>query len=139
MENHIHYVYTLLNRFFYHSFVFGGDYPSVEKNTASALGADLVLNNGQWQVKRIYNTESWNPSLSAPLAQPDLKIEEGNYILAIDDKTLSADIDPYQLLNGKASLQTTLLVNNKSWKKMFKYIISTANRSKDFMLNCNVW
>ena len=100
-----------------HSFVFGGDYPSVEKNTASALGADLVLNNGQWQVKRIYNTESWNPSLSAPLAQPDLKIEEGNYILAIDDKTLSADIDPYQLLNGKASLQTTLLVNNKASKE----------------------
>jgi tricorn protease len=97
-----------------HSFVGGGDFPATDKNTASALGADLVQNNGRWQVKRIYNTESWNPSLSAPLAQPDLKIEEGNYILAIDDKPLTADMDPYQLLNGKANLQTTLLVNNKA-------------------------
>jgi tricorn protease len=97
-----------------HSFVGGGDFPATDKNTASALGADLIQNNGRWQVKRIYNTESWNPSLSAPLAQPDLKIEEGNYILAIDDKTLTAEIDPYQLLNGKAGLQTSLLVNNKA-------------------------
>lgn len=97
-----------------HSFVGGGDFPATDKNTASALGADLVQNNGRWQVKRIYNTESWNPSLSAPLAQPDLKIEEGNYILAIDEKTLTADMDPYQLLNGKANLQTSLLVNNKA-------------------------
>lgn len=97
-----------------HSFVGGGDFPATDKNTASALGADLVMNNGRWQVKRIYNTESWNPSLSAPLAQPDLKIEEGNYIIAIDEKALTADMDPYQLLNGKANLQTTLLVNNKA-------------------------
>jgi tricorn protease len=97
-----------------HSFVGGGDFPAIDKNTASGLGADLIQNNGCWQIKRIYNTESWNPSLSAPLAQPDLKIEEGNYILAIDEKSLTADMDPYQLLNGKANLQTTLLVNNKA-------------------------
>jgi tricorn protease len=97
-----------------HSFVGGGDFPSIEKNTACGLGADLVQNNGRWQVKRIYNTESWNPSLSAPLAQPDLKIEEGNYILAIDEKSLTADMDPYALLNGHAKKQTTLLVNTKA-------------------------
>jgi tricorn protease len=97
-----------------HSFVGGGDFPANEKNAASALGADLVQNNGRWQVKRIYNTESWNPGLSAPLAQPDLKIEEGNYILAIDEKSLTADMDPYALLNGKAKKQTSLLVNSKA-------------------------
>lgn len=95
-----------------HSFVGGGDYPTVEKNSSSGLGADLVLNNGAWQIKRIYNTESWNPNLAAPLAVPDLKIEEGNYILAIDNKPLTAEIDPYSLLNGKAKIQTSLLVNS---------------------------
>jgi tricorn protease len=95
-----------------HSFVFGGDFPSIEKNAASGLGADLVLNKSHWQIKRIYTTESWNPSLIAPLAKPDLKVEEGNYILAIDDKPLSSDMDPYELLNGKAKIQTSLLVNN---------------------------
>ena len=46
------------------------------------------------------------------MAVPDLKIEEGNYILAIDNKPLTAEIDPYSLLNGKAKIQTSLLVNS---------------------------
>jgi tricorn protease len=96
-----------------HSFVGGGDFPALDNSPTGVLGADLVQSEGRWQIKRIYTTESWNPGLSAPLAQPDLKVEEGNYILAIDGKDLTADKDPYELLNGKAKLQTILLINNK--------------------------
>ncbi|HEY4337589.1 MAG TPA: PDZ domain-containing protein, partial [Puia sp.] len=63
--------------------------------------------------KRIYSAESWNPELKAPLAQPGLKVSEGDYILAVDGVSLGAEGDAYQLLDGKAGQQTTLLVNNK--------------------------
>ncbi len=96
-----------------HSFVNGGDYPALETSPVGVLGADLIQSEGRWQIKHIYTSESWNPGLIAPLAKPDLKVEEGNYILAIDNKELTADQDPYVLLNGKARLQTTLLINNK--------------------------
>lgn len=97
-----------------HSFVFGGDFPALDTSRVGTLGADLVQNEGRWQIKRIYTSESWNPGLVAPLAQPDLKVKEGDFIISIDGKELTSDKDPYQLLNGKANYQTILLINNKS-------------------------
>ncbi|MGC4034916.1 MAG: PDZ domain-containing protein [Chitinophagaceae bacterium] len=97
-----------------HSFVFGGDFPSVEKSSDGLLGADLIQKDGRWQIKRIFTTESWNPGLSAPLAQPDLKVKEGDFIIKIDGNDLSADTDPYSLLDGKANKQTVLTINNKA-------------------------
>ncbi|HZG24681.1 MAG TPA: PDZ domain-containing protein, partial [Chitinophagaceae bacterium] len=96
-----------------HRFVFGGDFPDLDTSRAGVLGADLVTAEGRWKIKRIYTTESWNPGTVAPLAQPNLNVQEGHYILAINGQPLTADNDPYQLLNATAKLQTILLVNNK--------------------------
>lgn len=96
-----------------HSFVFGGDFPAVDTFRASGLGCDLVARDGHWQIKRIYTAESWNPELKAPLAQPNLKVDEGDYILAVDGQPLTDEQDPYEPLDGKAGVQTMLLVNSK--------------------------
>ena len=96
-----------------HSFVFGGDFPALDTSRVGVLGADLVATDGRWKISRIYNAESWNPGLVAPLSQPNLKIEEGNYILAINGNSLTSFDDPFQFLNGTAGMQTALLVNNK--------------------------
>ncbi len=96
-----------------HSFVFGGDFPAVDVSRAGVLGADLVIADGKWKIKRIYTTESWNPGVVAPLAQPNLKVEEGDYILSINGQILTADNDPYELLNVTAGTQTILQVNSK--------------------------
>jgi tricorn protease len=96
-----------------HSFVFGGDFPATDNINVGLLGADLVRNKNYWELKRIFTTEVWNPGLKAPLAEPDLKVKEGDFIIAIDGKNLSADQDPYSLLDGKANKQTILTVNNK--------------------------
>ena len=96
-----------------HSFVNGGDFPELETPMVGVLGADLIAKNERWQIKRIYTTESWNPGLVAPLAQPNLKVKEGDYILAVNGQVLTAQQDPYELLNGTSKLQTSLLVNDK--------------------------
>jgi tricorn protease len=96
-----------------HSFVFGGDFPDVNAPLAGVLGVDLIAADGRWKIKRIYTTESWNPGVVAPLAQPNLKVQEGDYILAINGQPLTTDKDPYELLNGTAKVQTTMLINNK--------------------------
>jgi tricorn protease len=77
------------------------------------LGADLTAENGRWKIRRIYTTESWNPGLVAPLAQPNLNVQEGHYILAVNGQPLTDEQDPYALLSGTARLQIVLLVNNK--------------------------
>ncbi|MEO6254836.1 MAG: PDZ domain-containing protein [Ferruginibacter sp.] len=96
-----------------HSFVFGGDFPALDTSRVGVLGADLVATDGRWKINRIYTAESWNPGLTAPLSQPNLKIEQGNYILTVNGNSLTASDDPYRFLNGTADVQTVLLVNNK--------------------------
>jgi len=112
-----------------HSFVRGGDYPEVDTSRVGVLGADLVVEEGKWKIKRIYTTESWNPGLVAPLAQPNLNVNEGNYLIAVNGEALSAGDDPYKLLNGTARLQTILSVNNKpsadgSWTILVQPIVN---------------
>ena len=96
-----------------HSFVFGGDFPALDTSRTGLPGAALAAKGGRWQIKRIFTTESWNPGLSAPLAQPGLKVKDGDYIIAIDGKDLTAGQDPYQLLDGRAGQQTVLRINSQ--------------------------
>jgi len=53
-----------------HSYVRGGDMPSVPQQVAGLLGADFTIENGRYRVSRIYDNESWNPDLRSPLATP---------------------------------------------------------------------
>ncbi len=91
-----------------HSFVFGGDMPEVEDSAVGVLGADLVADQGHWRIERIYTFENWNPEISAPLDRPGLEVEEGHWLLAVGGVELTADDDPYRLLDGTAGRQTVL-------------------------------
>jgi len=115
-----------------HSFVFGGDFPEVQKPSVGLLGADLVTENNRWKISRIYTTESWNPELSSPLDRPGIKIEEGNYLVGINGRELTSTDDPYQYLDGTLDVQTTLHINKApdfagSWQEVVKPIGSEDN------------
>jgi tricorn protease len=96
-----------------HSFVGGGAMPETQTNRVGVLGADLAVHDGRWRIARIYTAESWNPGLTAPLAAPGLEIDEGQYILAVDGVELTTADDPYRLMDGTASRQTVLHVNDR--------------------------
>jgi len=100
-----------------HSFVGGGDYPETDDSAIGMLGADLVIDDGGWRIDRIYTLESWNPGLSAPLAEPGLQVEEGHYLVGVDGVELTADDDPFRLLDGTAGRQTVLHVNDRASMK----------------------
>ncbi|HEV8426713.1 MAG TPA: PDZ domain-containing protein, partial [Pyrinomonadaceae bacterium] len=94
-----------------HSYVRGGDMPTVPQPVAGLLGADFVVENGRYKVTRIYDNESWNPDLRSPLATPGANVNAGDYILAINGIELRAPDNIYRLLDGTANRQTTLTVN----------------------------
>lgn len=95
-----------------HSYVRGGDLPDTPDNTGGLLGADLSVENGRYRIARIYDGESWNPELRAPLATPGVNVATGDYLLAINGVNLVGTDDIYRLLDGTANKQTVLLVNN---------------------------
>lgn len=112
-----------------HSFVGGGDYPSIDRSTMGMLGTDLELNKDRWQIKRIYTTESWNPGLTSPLDRPGIKAAEGNYIVGVNGQELTANQDPFELLDGTSGQQTVLHINDKpefegAWREIVEPIRS---------------
>ena len=96
-----------------HSYVRCGDMPEVPSSSGGLLGADFVIDAGRYKIARIYDNESWNPDLRAPLAAPGVDVSVGDYILRINGVELKAPDNIYRLLDGTASRQTALTVNSK--------------------------
>lgn len=94
-----------------HSYVRGGDYPVVPPANVGMLGADFAVENGRYRITRIYDGESWNPELRAPLSGPGMDVRVGEYVLSIDGVELRAPDNIHRLLDGTANRQVTLMVN----------------------------
>jgi tricorn protease len=96
-----------------HSYVRGGDMPEVPPSMGGLLGADFAIENERYKITRIYDNESWNPELRAPLAAPGVDAKVGDYILAINGVELKAPDNIYRLLDGTANHQTALTLNDR--------------------------
>jgi tricorn protease len=96
-----------------HSYVRGGDMPDVPQSPGGLLGADFTVEQGRYKIARIYDNESWNPDLRAPLAAPGVDVSVGDFILAINGIELRAPDNIYRLLDGTANRQTVVAVNAK--------------------------
>lgn len=112
-----------------HSFVFGGDFPEVERSTLGLLGADFVADQGRWKITNILTTEAWNPGLSGPLDRPGTKIKEGYYLVGINGIELTTDDNLYEHLDGTAGIQTIVHINDKpdfesSWQEVVEPVRS---------------
>ncbi|MDG5491273.1 S41 family peptidase [Psychroserpens sp. SPM9] len=96
-----------------HSYVSGGDMPNVDFVPVGLLGADIKSVNGNYQIAKIYTGERWNPGTNAPLAQPGININEGDYIVAINGQKLTTTTNPYQLLEQTAGREINITFNSK--------------------------
>ena len=98
-----------------HSYVRGGDMPDVPTNAGAGglLGADFAIEGGRYKITRIYETEAWNPELRAPLQEPGVDVNVGDFILAINNVELRAPDNIHRLLDGTANRQTRLTINSR--------------------------
>lgn len=96
-----------------HTYVGGGDVPDGDGPGTGLLGADLEADGERYRIERIYDGEAWNPNLNAPLRAPGLDVETGDYILAVEGRSLTTDMNPYAPFEGTAGRTVTLLVNDE--------------------------
>jgi tricorn protease len=95
-----------------HSYLIGaGDVPSEDPVSVGLLGADFVIENGRYRIKRIYNGENWNPELRAPLSAPGIQVSEGDYLLEVNGRPLVPPANPYSLFEATANRQTLIRVS----------------------------
>ncbi len=96
-----------------HAYVNGGDWQQAEVVPVGLLGADYEAVNGFYRIKKIYTGENWNPTLRAPLTQPGVNVNAGDYILAVNGRPLRTPANVYSLFEKTADKQTTLTVNSR--------------------------
>jgi len=95
-----------------HMFIGGGDTPRPNAVSGGLLGADFQIENGRYRFAKVYNGESWNPNLRAPLTQPGVNVKVGEYLLAVGGREVRASDNVYSFFEGKANKQVVIKVGS---------------------------
>lgn len=96
-----------------HSYTRGGDFPDIDRVPIGLLGANFEVVNGHYRINKIYNGESWNPNLNAPLAHPGNEAQVGEYVVAVNGKAIEANTNLYSYFEVTANRYTTIHLNSK--------------------------
>ncbi len=94
-----------------HHNTFGGDAPRARRYSVGLLGANYEIVNGRYQFAKVFNGENWNPGLRAPLTQPGLKVKQGEYLIAVNGRNVSATDNIYSFFEQTANKQTVIKVS----------------------------
>ena len=84
--------------------------PPNEQGKVGLLGAEYTIENGRYRFSKIYQGENWNPQLRAPLTQPGVNVQEGEYLLAVNGRELRGTDEIFELFEGTADKSTVLKV-----------------------------
>ena len=93
-----------------HLYVRGGDVPDPKRVPGGLLGCDYKIENGRYRFARIFNGENWNPQLRAPLTQPGVNVQAGEYLLAVSGRNLTANDNVYSFFESTAGKQVVIRV-----------------------------
>jgi tricorn protease len=93
-----------------HLYVGGGDVPNPNRVAGGLLGCDYAIENGRYRFAKIYDGENWNPQLRAPLTQPGVDVKEGDYLLAVNGRNLTASDNVYAFFESTANKQVVIKV-----------------------------
>jgi tricorn protease len=98
-----------------HHRTFGGDQPNPGFVATGLLGCDYNVENGRYRFAKIYNGENWNPNLRAPLTQPGVEVNVGDYLIAVNGREVTAAStglgNVHSFFESKAGKQVTIKVS----------------------------
>lgn len=85
-----------------HAYIAGGDIGAPERSADALLGATFELDSkaGLYRIDTIYAGQNEEDKYRSPLTGPGIGVSEGNYVLAINGRSLTAATNPYSLLKG---------------------------------------
>ena len=96
-----------------HSYVAGGDYPDLDRPGTGLLGVDLEVANDRLRITKIFSGGQWNGGPSGPLSHPGMKVKEGDYLLAINGRELTAGDNPFEYLEATTGRTISVTLNDK--------------------------
>jgi tricorn protease len=92
----------------------GGDAPQPNFVPTGLLGCDFKVENGRYRFAKIYNGENWNPQLRAPLTEPGVEVNAGDYLIAVNGREVRSTENVYSFFESKANKQLLIKVSANS-------------------------
>jgi tricorn protease len=98
-----------------HAYLEGGDFEIPKRAPVGLPGARFELDTaaGRYRIARIFHGQNEEEIYRAPLTEVGVDVKEGDYVLAIDGRELTAKDNPYDLLRNKSVNPVELTVNAK--------------------------
>lgn len=96
-----------------HTYRSGGDLEQSPSGGAGLLGVRFTLENGAYRIADILDGAAWDIMERSPLAAPGVKVNEGDYLLAINGVALDTSKDPWAAFEGLAEKSVILTVNDE--------------------------
>ena len=93
-----------------HLYVQGGDVPDPKRVPGGLLGANYTIENGRYRFAKVFDGENWNPQLRAPLTQPGVNVQAGEYLLAVNGRNLAATDNIHSFFQNTANKQIVIRV-----------------------------
>jgi len=95
-----------------HTYVGGGEMPVAPKVRVGMLGAKLTQDprTGAFKIDRILKGQNWDRGARSPLTEVGVNVKEGEYIVAVDGRTLAPSAVLGEALYNKAGKQVTLKI-----------------------------
>lgn len=99
----------------HHRFDSSGDQMNNPKRVSGGLlGADYAIKNNRYQIKKIYGGLNWTLNVRSPLTEPGVNVNEGDYIIAVNGKNVTANENLYQFFENTAGKIVNLKVSSKA-------------------------
>ncbi|MBV8171310.1 MAG: PDZ domain-containing protein [Candidatus Eremiobacteraeota bacterium] len=93
-----------------HAYEYFGDYRRPPSYRVGLLGADLAFDeaSGGYKIKRILRGDSWNRDTDSPLAEPGLRVREGEIIVNVGGHPVNRQTSVEALLVNLAGREVAL-------------------------------
>ena len=79
----------------HHSLGGGDDRISAERVPGGLLGADVEVDGERYRFAKVFGGLNWNPQLRAPLTEPGVSVEAGEYLIAVNGTNLTTSTNLY--------------------------------------------
>jgi len=81
-----------------------------ERINGGLLGADYVIANKRYRIKKIYGGLNWTPNLRSPLTEPGVIVHTDDYLLAVNGQDLPTSENLYKLFENTSGKITEITV-----------------------------
>ena len=80
--------------------------------TTGLLGADFAVEDGRYRFAYVYGADPWDPAVRAPLTQPGTRVYAGDYLLAVNGRSVTPTADVYSYFEEMAGKPVVLTVSS---------------------------